>query len=311
MHNLSSAELARSLDEYRAVGADWIRIDLNWSLIQRGGPTSYDWEPFDRIVSAARSRGLRVLAVVQYTPAWARPGTPDSSYPPADLSTYAAFCRAAAEHYAPMGVHHWEIWNEPNIFFWKPQPDPARYAAMLKLAYPAIKDADPSAFVVSAGLSPYGAYGNTASGFMNPLTFLERMYAAGAADNFDALGWHPYEYTGFSFHPSSAWSQLSETSLSARSLMIANGDGDKQIWGTEYGAPTGTGSGAISEAAQAALVHDGYAKWKSWSWSGPLFWHSYRDEGSNLSSIDQNLGLVRHDFSPKPSYAAYRASATG
>jgi polysaccharide biosynthesis protein PslG len=306
MHNLSEAELARELDEYQTVGASWIRIDINWSLIQRGGPASYEWEPFDRIVRAARSRGLRVLAGVLYTPAWARPGTPDSRYPPADLATYAAFCREAVEHYAPMGVRHWEIWNEPNIGFWKPEPDPTRYAAMLKLAYPAIKRADPDAFVISAGLSPYGGYGNTAPGLMNPVTFLERMYAAGAAGSFDALGWHPYNFGGLFFHPMSAWSQLTETSISARSLMIANGDGDKQIWGTEFGAPTGTSSGAITEEAQAALLREGYAKWGAWSWAGPLFWYSFRDAGTNPSDREHNFGLVRQDYSRKPSFAAYR-----
>lgn len=38
-----------------------------------------------------------------------------------------------------MGVHAYEVWNEPNIVnFWAPGPDPARYTQLLKLAYPAI-----------------------------------------------------------------------------------------------------------------------------------------------------------------------------
>jgi hypothetical protein len=296
------------MDSYRVAGSRWVRIDVNWSLIQRGGPTSYEWEPFDRVVRAATSRGLRVLAGVLYTPEWARPGTPDSAYPPADLATYATFCRAAAAHYAPLGVKHWEIWNEPNISFWKPEPDPARYAQMLRLAYPAIKQADPQAFVISAGLSPYGGYGNTAPGLMNPLTFLERMYAAGAAGSFDALGWHPYNFGGLFFHPMSAWSQLSETQPSARSLMTANGDGAKQIWGTEFGAPTG-GDGAISEAAQADMVREGYSRWRGWGWAGPLMWYSLRDAGTNPADREDNFGLVRRDFSAKPSFTAYQAAA--
>jgi polysaccharide biosynthesis protein PslG len=310
MHNLGEAELAREMDSYRAAGSRWVRIDVNWSLIQRGGPTSYEWEPFDRVVRAATSRGLRVLAGVLYTPAWARPGTPDAAYPPADLATYANFCRAAVAHYAPLGVKHWEIWNEPNIPFWKPEPDPARYAQMLKLAYPAIKQADPQAFVISAGLSPYGGYGNTAPGLMNPVTFLERMYAAGAAGSFDALGWHPYNFGGLFFHPMSAWSQLSETQPSARSLMVAAGDGAKQIWGTEFGAPTG-GDGGISESAQADMVREGYARWKGWGWAGPLMWYSLRDAGTNTADREHNFGLVRRDFSAKPSFAAYQAASAG
>ena len=309
IQNLSAADLSGDLDMYKSAGSRWARIDINWEVIQRGGPTSYDWAPFDRVVQASTSRGLTVLAGILYTPAWARPANTNGTYPPTDLANYASFARAAAQHYAPMGVHTWEIWNEPNIGFWSPAPDPAGYVQMLKLAYPAIKQVDPTAFVISAGLSPYGAYGQASGTQMNPLTFLERMYAAGAAGSFDALGWHPYNYTGIFFHPASAWSQVSETTPSARSMMVANGDGAKQIWGTEFGAPTGTSSSAVSEASQAQLVTDGYAKWKTWSFAGPLFWYSARDQGTDTADREQNFGLVHNDYSSKPSLAAYQAAA--
>jgi hypothetical protein len=308
MHNLGAGELGRELDTYRAGGARWIRIDINWQLIQRNGPDTFDWGSFDRVVQAAEARGLSVLGGILYTPAWARPAGTDDTYPPSDLSTYARFAAAVAAHYAPMGVHTWEIWNEPNAGFWKPAPDPERYARMLELAYPAIKAADPSALVVSAGLSPYGARGDASATAMNPLTFLERMYAAGVNGSFDALGWHPYNFTGIFFHPASAWSQVAETKPSARSIMVANGDGDKQIWGTEFGAPTGNAGDAVSEAAQAQLVTQGYAKWKTLPFAGPLFWFSFRDAGRNLGDREQNFGLLHFDFTPKPSFAAYQTA---
>jgi GH35 family endo-1,4-beta-xylanase len=307
IQNLSATDLAHDLDMYKSAGSRWARIDINWESIQGGGPTSYNWAPFDRVVQSANSHGLTVLATILYTPSWARPAGTGGTTPPTDLSTYAAFARAAVEHFAPMGVHTWEVWNEPNIGFWAPAPDPVRYTQMLKLAYPAIKQADPNSFVISAGLSPYGAYGETTATLMNPLTFLERMYAAGAAGSFDALGWHPYNFTGIFFHPASAWSQVAETSPSARSMMVANGDGAKQIWGTEFGAPTGTASSAVSEASQATLVKDAYAKWKTWSFAGPLFWYSARDQGTNSADREQNFGLVKNDYSPKPSFSAYQA----
>jgi hypothetical protein len=309
IQNLAPADLQRELDLYATGGAGWVRIDVNWSVIQRAGPSSYDWAPFDRVVKEASARGLHVLATPLYTPAWARAAGTDPLYPPSELARYAAFCSAAAAHFAPLGVHDWEIWNEPNRGFWKPAPDPARYTAMLKLAYPAIKAQDPSAFVVSGGLSPYGSYGESGRDGMNPLTFLEKMYAAGAAGSFDALGWHPYNFGGLDFHPWSAWSQVTDTKPSARSLMVAHGDGDKSIWGTEFGAPTGSAGPAVSEASQARMVTDAYAQWKRLSFAGPLFWYSFRDAGTNPGDVEQNFGLLRHDFSPKPSFAAYQASA--
>lgn len=142
-------ELERYLDGARAAHVGWIRFDVNWNVIQYRGQTSYDWEPFDRVVRAVTSRGMRVLAGVLFTPPWARaPGT-SSRYPPSDLADYARFVTAVVERYAPMGVHAYEIWNEPNIAsFRAPRPDPARYAELLTLAYPAIKSHDRQATVV-------------------------------------------------------------------------------------------------------------------------------------------------------------------
>jgi polysaccharide biosynthesis protein PslG len=310
LHNLGPDELARELDVYRDAGSKWIRIDVNWEVIQAGGPSSYNWAPFDRVIQAARARDLQVLASILYTPRWARPGTSSGMYPPADLSAYAAFAATAVARYAPMGVHEWEVWNEPNRNFWKPSADPVRYTELLKLAYDAIKHADPAAFVITGGLSPYGAVGEVHSDGMNPVTFLQKMYDAGAAGHFDAVGWHPYEWgVGVKFHPMSAWSQLTETGINVRSVMVAHGDGAKQVWGTEYGAPTLPGG--VSDSAQAELVKQAYERWQAWSWAGPLFWYSARDAGTNPGDREDHFGLVERDFSPKPSFAAYRTLARG
>ena len=58
-----------------------------------------------------------------------------------------------------------------------------------------------------------------------------------------------------------------------------------------------------------AMVTDAYARWKSLPFAGPLFWYSFRDAGTNPGDIEQNFGLLRYDFSPKPSFAAYQAAA--
>jgi hypothetical protein len=213
-----------------------------------------------------------------------------------------------------MGVHAYEIWNEPNIaVFWAPRPNPARYAQLLKLAYVAVKRSDPSAEVVSGGLAPYGSYGESDPTHMNPLTFLERMYASGAHGSFDALGWHPscYPY-GLAFAPWSAWSQMSRTSPSARSIMKAHADGAKQIWATEFSYPTGNAAASVSEGAQAALIRKTFNALARWRWAGPAFVYSYRDDGPDRRDLEENFGVVHHDFSPKPSYRAYqRAAAAG
>ena len=109
---------------------------------------------------------------------------------------------------------------------------------MLKASYTAIKAVSPNIQVVSAGLAPYGQYGqsNRSGSHVNPLTYLEKMYQNGAAGYMDAVGWHPYNWSAgntssamFSYHVASAWSQLEKTSPSVRSLMTAYGDSSKNI----------------------------------------------------------------------------------
>jgi hypothetical protein len=313
VQNLSGADRVRYFDGIKSVGARWIRIDINWAMIQRNGPRSYDWTPFDRIVKAARRRKVAVLGTLLYTPRWARaPGTP-STAPPVNPGDFAAFAARAARHFGARDVHAYEIWNEPNIASsWLPGPDPARYTQLLKVAYASIKNVDRRAIVVSAGLSPYAAYGTADAQHMNPLTFLEQMYANGAHASMDAVGWHPYNFPwGLRYYAWSAWSQMWATSPSVRSIMRANGDAKKKIWATEWGAPTGTSSQSMTEAAQAQLVRAGLIRLKGWSWAGPSFLYSFRDEGTSPSDREQNFGLVRHDWSRKPAFRAYRQIAAG
>src|SRR5262249_50748741 len=106
----SDADLVRRLDGMVAAGAQWLRPDFDWSGPQPS-PTTFDWGATDRIVSRAVARGLKVDAILAYTPSWARPAGTDTHYPPTDPATFAAFARAAVQHYGD-DVGAWEIWNE-------------------------------------------------------------------------------------------------------------------------------------------------------------------------------------------------------
>jgi hypothetical protein len=208
------------------------------------------------------------------------------------------------------------VWNEANLSgFWQGGPNPAKYTAMLKLCYSAIHAADPGATVLTEGSSPAGSYNNPGSSSnMNGVNFLEQIYANGGQGYFDAVAHHPYS---FPYRPSyaatwSAWYQMFGTSPSLRSLMIANGDGAKKIWATEWGLPTNgvAGDGHVTEAEQAAQVTEAFQLFGSYSWAGPLFVHNFRDDGTSTSTRENFFGLTRWDFSQKPSWTAFRTAAT-
>jgi hypothetical protein len=310
MHNLDATSLGRDLDAMKQAGGHWLRFDINWNVVQYGGPTSWNWAPMDRVISAANARGLKVLGIITYTPPWARPAGTTAKYG-ADPTQFAAFAKAVVQRYAPQGVHAYEIWNEPNISsFWQPAPDPAAYTRLLRAAYTAVKSADPTAVVVSGGTAPAATNGTNYA----PIDFVRGMYANGAAGYFSALGHHPYTYpiSPTDTHAWNAWYQMFGTSPSLRSVMIANGDGDKKIWATEFGAPTSgpSGSNYVTEAAQATMVSEAYSLFKSYSWGGPLMWYAGRDLGTATTTKENFFGLLRNDFSQKPAFTAYK-SATG
>jgi len=109
-------------------------------------------------------------------------------------------------------IEAWEIGNEPNLdasFGWAAPPNAADYTRVLCEAYRRIKRADPTAIVVSAGLAPTGRVPFTWNGhrgycapgvgwcpgyYQDEREFLREMLQAGAANCFDALGFHPYGF---------------------------------------------------------------------------------------------------------------------
>ena len=295
----SPAQMNADLDAMVAAGMTWVRADFYWSTIeqQRG---RFAWSATDTFVRAATARGLRVLAMADYTPSWARSG-PTDKYPPNDPATTRRSSQAAA-HSATRrwACTHGRSGTSRTTRCSGRRADPAAYTAMLKLAGAAIKRADPSATVVTGGLSPASDNGRDVA----PLTFLASIYAHGGGGSFDAVGYHPYSYP---YAPMYA-GRLEHLLPDARRARVdgRNGDGAKQIWGTEVGFPTGTGSKAVSEATQADDITAAIDQWTSWSFHGPIFFYTIRDLGTNRSDVNDNMGMVDHAGAPKPVFAAVR-----
>ena len=308
---LTGSALDARLGDYQALGVQWARFQLLWANVQRSGPGSYDWAPVDELVTKLGQRGIRPLAVVGTTPPWAArvAGCSQDTCAPTDPAQLAAFARTAATRYAGK-IAAYELWNEPNTAtFYAPAPDPVAYTRLLRATYPAIKGADPRATVVTGGLAPAVTV-LTASGAaqtVQPVDFVATMYWNGAHDAFDAVGWHPYSYPQMpgGSDPGSAWVQLYGSPLNVRGLMVANGDGNKTVWATEYGAHTDpAGEGYVTEAQQAAHLASGIDAWRTYSWAGPMIVYQLRDRGTDYADRENFFGLQRYDGTNKPGYGA-------
>ncbi len=95
------------------------------------------------------------------------------------------------------------MWNEPNLAqFWKPRPDVVAYAALLGGASVAAHRSDPTATVLSGGLSPVVDASDGSQ--ISLITFFQRLYANGAKGTFDAVGMHPYSYPPMPMDPDAA-----------------------------------------------------------------------------------------------------------
>jgi hypothetical protein len=303
----SAADQTRELDGIASIGAKWLRFDLPWTVVERTKGV-YDWTIEDNVVKAANARGLNVLLMIGYTPDWARSAAcpTDDKCEPASVDDYARFAQAAVRHYAPLGVTAYELWNEPNLgeAFWKPKANPAKYAAMVRAAYPLMKAVDPSATVLAGAMSPAPDNGVD----MSSTQFLKAAYAAGLHGSFDALSNHPYygPMDVTTFKDWSAWLQMTMTTSygpALRDQMVANGDGDKKIWATEANMRVQDlciGVYCATAQRQADMITQAYTTWRTYSWAGPMFVYTYWNDPGGWS-------LVNSDWSPTPAWNAYKA----
>ena len=154
-------------------GVYWVRFDaFDWDRIEpvQTVPSTFHWKNVaeDSLVRAAQN-GLKVIAVVKYTPGWAQkyPGSVCGPIKSTAFAEFAEFLTAVVNRYKnpPYKIKYWELGNEPDTPIWYNKSvfgcwgevnDPyfggEYYAQMLKAAYPAIKAADPQAQVLIGGL---------------------------------------------------------------------------------------------------------------------------------------------------------------
>ena len=214
------------------------------------------------------------------------PGGDDDKYPPTTLADYTRFARAAVARYAPLGVKHYEIWNEPNIDgFWKPAPDAARYTELLKAAYAEMKQADPSITVLAGAFSPAGGYRDPSCGG-GPTAERECSSTSSSgctrtARRAPSTRSHTIRTgTPRTRHLCAAWNQLAGTSD-----LAAQPDGrQRRLRQEDLGDRVRLRGDQIGEQTQADQLAAGIRLWLATPWAGELMVYSYKQalEGFNL-----------------------------
>ena len=270
-------------------GLRWIRFPWSWRDTQPDGPGDWRWGLTDRIMASAQAAGEKVIFKPQGSPCWAHPSVPctDSSTVPPDpqyLSRWQDYIRAVLQRY-PATIVAVEVWNEPNLQpFWDAPISPDRYVQVLRAAYTATKSVDPSMPVVYGGLA---AVTTTSGGQMAYQSFLSATLSKGARGYFDAAAIHPY--------PTSTTTYLNQVSTiinNVRTIVAAK----MPIWITEFGYPATSSSEAL-QATQITSTLNLLAHTRNVPVA--IIHRMFDKEGTSQWA---HFGLVRTDYSPKPSY---------
>ena len=307
---MTSSELTTVISRMQAMGVKWVRMifsqqELAWGCYPlQYGPTG-GGVGMDATVNTLKAASIDVLAIIGQTNTCSSTTGGTGWVPPKDVPSYIQqFVKPVVSHYTALGVHNWEVWNEPNgNWDWPPAANASQYTTLLCQSYAAIHAADPSANVL-ASLS--GTYGTVNSGILDT-TFLSQMYTAGARDCFDAVATHPYSESGPNLTLRGGqdnWGRMYASNPSILSIMTSHSDSAKKIWITELGCITGNTSFTwfkCTEQQLTQLITDAFNfSTNGFPNMGPIFWFEYQDV-TNCSSSEPEcyFGLYRADGSPK------------
>ncbi len=253
-------KIQRGLAMIREMGAPWVVEFLPWAYMEpRKG--QYTWESAERIIRHANRQGVQLIARLGFVPEWARPdpNTQPTTFTYLDRDHYADFARFAAAFAAHFRgrIGHIILWNEPNLAGeWGMRAvDPAGYVEMLRVVYPAIKQANPDVVVLAGALAPTLEPPGSAQG-LNDLIYLQEMYTALGVSRaatvtsqskipnpasqigrrpYDAWAVHTYGRTAPPDEPPAPDRINFRRAELLREIMARNGDEDVPVYITESG----------------------------------------------------------------------------
>ena len=289
----------KDLDMIAAGGFRFIRMDLLWEDTERSKGT-YDWTAYDELTSNLEKRGLRAIYILCYS----NPLYEDTvSFKETDsgrelkdigspqhaesIEAFARWSAAAAKHFRGKNII-WEIWNEPNVSYWRPVPDVSLYNALALATAKAVKEADPDARIIGPATSKI------------PMTFIGAFLASGILDYIDGVSVHPYR--DYSLSPETAAREYDQLRKLIDRYAPA-GKKDIPMISSEWGYASATKGVSVKKQAEYAVrmqlanLMNGI----------PLsIWYDWKNDGDNPDDFEHNCGTVTSALHPKPAYDALR-----
>ncbi|MBL8146501.1 MAG: hypothetical protein JNL34_08950 [Anaerolineae bacterium] len=301
--------------EAAELGAAWDRIIFHWDAFQPAGPDDWDTSAVPaEYLSTAREAGRQVVGLIKATPPWASDsgtpgGVPRGLHLPYDDpdNVFGAFVTRLVEEYAPLGVHDWIIWNEPDIRPGEGIPEfegeVEDYAALVRTAYQAVKAADPSAHVQLAGTT----YWHDANAFREP--YLRRLLRALFNDPQAAA--NDYYFDGVTLHIYFTTWTVQPIIDQSNDILWDYGLQNKEVWLSEFNASPRRDPEAeidamfeVSLEQQSDFIVQAAALALSQGVDRMAVYRLY--DNAFTPGVSEPWGLVRGDGSLRPAFSAYQ-----
>lgn len=310
-HRFGIIEAFWSEEDAADLRVGWDRILFYWNEIQPTGPD--DWNTLhvlEEWLTDAREQDRVVLGLLKNTPPWATDAMPYSGVPrglylPVDDpdNLWAGYVRKVVEYYAPLGVHNWIIWNEPEIepgvYGHEFGGTTRDYYQLIKVAYQVAKQHDPEAVIHLAGWS----YWHDPS-WLGQFLSVATNDPDGAANDyfFDAITLHIY------FRVETVEELVQETDAIQRRYGL-----QKPIWINETNAspnldplwPVVRPNFQVDLEQQAAYIVQAYALGFG---AGAESIGVYKLLDVHLPEGGESFGILRPDGSRRPGFDAYRTT---
>lgn len=263
-------------------------------------PDYYDWRASDDMVRVAQNERLDLVVRLDMPPLWAARRDPAGL--PFELEAFLDFVHALAVRYRGY-ILGYIIWNEPNLAEewggWVAAP--TQYVDLLCRAHAIVRQADPDALVIAAGLAPTNEFSPRA---VDDREFLQQMMAAGAARCFDVLAAHDYGYGLPPDDPHGAHTGLNLARMMDLHDILVEAHATQPIWITELGYTVQPGLHPhVSLDDQAAYLAGAFERVRrEWPWIAMFtVWNlSY----TSLDAEMQGFSIIEPDRAPRPAFHA-------
>ncbi len=304
-------------------GVQTVRISAEWDGIERK-QGEYNWDGTDGVFKTLLSNNLAPLVMILDNPKWV---ASSQCGPVDDLPSFDRFVRALVGRYPK--IRYWALYNEPDNTHPgggcfgggdlnnNGKPDVEDYAGMLQIAWRAIHQTNPNAFLISGAVAfdnfdtataPPGYPGGGKGGTFN-YHFLEQLFgymqanpAPAGEKYFDMLAFNFYGIygpywekqaggVGVGAKANKLYSLMSNAGISAPLVVSETGSNSKTVGDqeqSEFAVKT------LTRALANGVAH--------------AVWWTFQDvEDSKPAPVSTwKFGLIDQDQQPKPSYNAYQ-----